>query len=122
VYEKGGIMNRRSLLAFLGLAPIAGAAAAMPRAADPVKLASTGGREVKWEKSRDAYANGIFRCESIVTPEGALSTIGLSTKADGASIGMELTAFTGGRQSIALKADQFLMSKRDGFVIYEPIK
>ncbi|MBZ9600736.1 hypothetical protein [Phyllobacterium chamaecytisi] len=41
-------MNRRSLLAFIGLAPIAGVAAALPRPADPVKLAGTGGREVKF--------------------------------------------------------------------------
>lgn len=39
-------MNRRRLLALIGFAPIADAAAAMPRVADPVKLASTGGREV----------------------------------------------------------------------------
>ncbi|MBB3144922.1 hypothetical protein FHS21_001323 [Phyllobacterium trifolii] len=40
-------MNRRSLLAFIGLAPIAGVAAALPRPADPVKLAGTTGREIK---------------------------------------------------------------------------
>lgn len=39
-------MNRRSLLALIGFAPIATAAAALPRVADPAKLASTGGREV----------------------------------------------------------------------------
>lgn len=39
-------MNRRSILALIGFAPLATAAAAFPRVADPVKLASTGGREV----------------------------------------------------------------------------
>lgn len=39
-------MNRRSILALIGFAPLATAAAALPRVADPVKLASTGGREV----------------------------------------------------------------------------
>lgn len=37
-------MNRRSLLALIGFAPLATAAAALPRIADPAKLASTGGR------------------------------------------------------------------------------
>lgn len=127
-------MNRRSLLTLIGLAPIATAAAALPRVADPVKLASTGGREVSLKELGDTlgnveiteahfgerYAKGVFRCQSVATPEGALSTIGLTAKSDGASIGMELTAFTGGRQSIALKADQFVMSKRDGLLIFTP--
>lgn len=39
-------MNRRSILALIGFAPLATAAAALPRVADPVKLASTGGWEV----------------------------------------------------------------------------
>lgn len=39
-------MNRRSILALIGFAPLATAAVALPRVADPVKLASTGGRQV----------------------------------------------------------------------------
>lgn len=78
-------MNRRSLLAFIGFAPIATAAAALPRVADPVKLASTGGREVSLkglsilDADTGTYtASGIFRCQTAVSLEGALSTISLS--------------------------------------------
>lgn len=78
-------MNRRSLLALIGFAPLATAAAALPRVADPVKLASTGGREVSLKgmsilgADTGAYwASGIFRCQSVASPEGALSTISLS--------------------------------------------
>ncbi|MEJ1120588.1 hypothetical protein V9K92_19100 [Phyllobacterium sp. CCNWLW109] len=78
-------MNRRSLLALIGFAPIATAAAALPRVADPVKLASTGGREVSLkglsilDTDTGVYsASGIFRCQSVASPEGALSTISLS--------------------------------------------
>jgi hypothetical protein len=39
-------MNRRVILALLGFAPTAGAAAALPRIANPVELATTGGCEV----------------------------------------------------------------------------
>ncbi|MET3648045.1 hypothetical protein [Phyllobacterium ifriqiyense] len=78
-------MNRRSLLALIGLAPIATAAAALPRVADPVKLASTCGREVSakgltiLDTDTGIYsASGIFRCQSVASPDGALSTISLS--------------------------------------------
>ncbi|MEI4482218.1 MULTISPECIES: hypothetical protein [unclassified Phyllobacterium] len=35
-------MNRRSLLALIGFAPVVGVAAALPRAENPAKLASGG--------------------------------------------------------------------------------
>lgn len=100
-------MNRRSLLALIGFAPIATAAAALPRVADPVKLASTGGREVS--------ANGLFRCESVATPAGARSGIGLSVKAlDGSNAAMILTAQSGGPITYSFMADRFTMFESNG--------
>lgn len=62
-------MNRRSILALLGLAPIAGAAAAMPRAADPVKLASTGGREVSLTPNEMDARPFVFEDEKLTMKE-----------------------------------------------------
>lgn len=50
-------MNRRRLLALIGFAPLATAAAALPRVADPVKLASTGGREVRLKELSETLGN-----------------------------------------------------------------
>lgn len=58
-------MNRRSLLALIGFAPIAAAAAALPRVADPVKLASTSGQEVS-AKTPFVFDNGKLYLDGIV--------------------------------------------------------
>jgi hypothetical protein len=58
-------MNRRSILGLFGLLPFAGVAAALPRVADPVKLASTGGREVS-AKAPFVFNDGKLYMDSIV--------------------------------------------------------
>lgn len=75
-------MNRRSILALIGLAPVARIAAALPRPADPVKLARTAGREIS-AKPPFIFKGGVLhlnevRIDSLSALSSSLGSIDIS--------------------------------------------
>lgn len=109
-------MNRRSLLALIGIAPIATAAAALPRVADPVKLASTGGREVS-AKAPFIFQSGELHLDhvSLSTLSSNLGSVDISRATMGTLIcgAMDLSSADLGPTSYCFKADRFDISPVD---------